>query len=232
MGEKNKEYERILQVRTNSDRLQFFSDAVFAIAMTLLVIDITVPTIAKSVSDAQLDGALWHAIASQWQSFLAYAISFWLIAINWVGHHRKFTLMRQIDGRVVTLNLCLLFFIAFVPYPTSLISEYAGSMPAIVLYASEVSIVSLLQWAIWAYSYRKGFLDERVDAGLYRYVTRGYFSVPLVFLLSIPVGYLFGGIWSMYFWILNWPISSLVGSFESKAKRAPEPVNRSRDSAS
>ena len=218
MGEKNKAYDRFLQNGTNTDRMQFFSDAVFAIAMTLLVIDIAVPTISKSVSDAHLDRELWRALGEEWDQFLAYAISFWVIAINWAGHHRKFRLIGKYDARLISVNLWLLFFIAFVPFPTSLISEYAGAMPAIVLYAGVVSIISGLQWYLWFYAHRAGFLVEDVTDGMYRYVSRNYITVPLVFLLSIPVGFLFGGIWAMFFWILNWPVSMIIGNWEPKRR--------------
>ncbi|MCU1413885.1 MAG: hypothetical protein JWN80_1225 [Microbacteriaceae bacterium] len=228
MGENNKEYDRFLSTGTNTDRMQFFSDAVFAIAMTLLVIDIAVPTIAGTVSDAHLDSALWTAIGGQWQSFLAYGISFWVIAINWAGHHRKFRLIHTYDGGLIQLNLWLLFFIAFVPYPTSLISRYAGAMPGIVLYSLEISIVSGLQWWMWRYSYRKGYVDAKVTPGMYAYVSRAFISVPLVFLLSIPVGYIFGGYVAMYFWVLNWPVSALIGRWEPRGTRA----SRSPGSAS
>ncbi len=234
MAGKNREYDQFLRTGTNTDRLQFFSDAVFAIAMTLLVIDISVPTIANSVSDAHLDGALWKAIGDQWQQFLAYAISFWVIAVNWAGHHRKFKVTRKFDANLVTINLCLLFFIAFVPYPTSLIAEYPGTMPAIVLYAVEVSILTGLQWCMWRYAYHRGYLDERVDEGMYRYISRSFVTVPLVFLLSIPVGLIFGGLWAMYFWILNFPFSVIVGRYEPKVepRDSRRALNRSPDSTS
>lgn len=227
MSETNREYDRFLRSGSNNDRMQFFSDAVFAIAMTLLVIDIAVPTISKSVSDAQLDGALWRALSDEWPQFLAYAISFWVIAINWSGHHRKFRLVRGYDQGLITINLWLLFFIAFVPFPTSLISEYAGAMPAIILYSVVVSVIGGLQWLLWFYAHRKGFLIEEVTEGMYRYVARNYITVPLVFLLSIPVGYLFGGIWAMYFWILNWPVSVIVSRW--RPSRSAATVSRSRD---
>jgi uncharacterized membrane protein len=225
MGEKNKEYDRFLGTGKSTDRLQFFSDAVFAIAMTLLVINITVPTVSESVSNAKLDVELWTAIGAEWPHFLAYAISFAVIGVNWVGHHRKFAITHGYDGGLIQLNLVLLFFIAFVPYPTSLISEYGPAIPAIVFYASVVAIISLLQFLLWRYSHRKGFLDEKVDLAMYRYVARNLLVVPVIFVLSIPIGLLFGGVWAMYFWILTWPVSAFVDRYEPK-------VSRSRESAS
>lgn len=216
MGETNRRYSQYLRFGTSSDRLQFFSDAVFAIAMTLLVIDITVPVVSSSVSGPALDRELWVALGAQWPNFLAYAISFWVIGVNWASHHRKFAVTRKFDGTVVTINLILLFFIAFVPYPTSLISEYGGSIPAVVLYAGVVSAISLLQFWLWAYLFRRGYLDEKVDVGMYRFVRRNLLVAPAVFLLSIPVGLLFGGMWALFFWILNWPVSRIVAAYEPK----------------
>lgn len=218
MGETNRAYDRFLSHGTDSDRLQFFSDAVFAIAMTLLVIDITVPTIANgpSVTQAQLDPKLWKALGGEFSQFLAYGLSFAVIASNWATHHRKFALIRRFDGRLVSMNLLLLFFIAFLPFPTSLISEYGSSMPAVVLYGSNVAILSLLQFGLWSYAYRQHFLDERVEIGMYRYVRRNLIPVPTVFLLSIPVGLAFGAVWSLYSWIALVPINMIVGGYEPR----------------
>ncbi|MHC5797386.1 TMEM175 family protein [Lacisediminihabitans sp. FW035] len=220
MGDTNRAYDRFLGNGTNSDRLQFFSDAVFAIAMTLLVIDITVPTIANgpSVTQAQLDPKVWNALGAEFSQFLAYALSFAVIASNWATHHRKFALIRRFDGRLMSLNLLLLFFIAFLPFPTSLISEYGSSMPAVILYAGNVAILSLLQFSLWSYAHRHHFLDERVDLGMYRYVRRNLLPVPTVFLLSIPVGIAFGAVWSLYSWILLVPINIIVGRYEPRRR--------------
>lgn len=152
MGETNRAHDRFLSHGTNSDRLQFFSDAVFAIAMTLLVIDIAVPTIANgpSVTQAQLDPRLWNALGAEFSQFLAYGLSFAVIASNWATHHRKFALLRRFDDRLMSMNLLLLFFIAFLPFPTSLISEYGSSMPAVVLYGSNVAILGPPRFALWS----------------------------------------------------------------------------------
>lgn len=226
MGDTNRAYDRFLSHGTNTDRLQFFSDAVFAIAMTLLVIDITVPTIANgpTVTQATLDPKLWRALGDKVPQFLAYGLSFILIATNWVTHHRKFVLMRRFDGRLVSINLLLLFFIAFLPFPTSLISEYGASMPAVIFYAGNVAILSLLQFALWSYAYRHGFLDNKVKVGLYRYVRRNVLTTPVVFLLSIPVGLVFGAQWSLYFWFVLLPLNVIVGRYEPRSTR----VSRSR----
>ena len=111
MGETNRAYDRFLSPGTNFDRLQFFSDAVLAIAVTLLVIDIAVPTIANgpSVTQAQLDPKLWNALGAEFSQFLAYGRSFAVIASDWATHHRKFAPLRRFDGRLMSMNLLLRF---------------------------------------------------------------------------------------------------------------------------
>ncbi|CAN5292489.1 TMEM175 family protein [soil metagenome] len=218
MGETNRAYDRVLRYGSNSDRVQFFSDAVFAIAMTLLVIDITVPVLGNgpSVTQATMDPKLWKALGEEFPQFLAYGLSFAVIGASWAGHHRMFALMRRFDGTLVSMNLLLLFFIAFVPFPTSLLSQYGSTMPAVVLYAGNVAVISLLQFGLLAYSYRRGYLDERVDLGLYRYVRRNLLTTPAIFLLSIPIGFVFGAALALYFWIALLPLNIIVGRYEPR----------------
>jgi uncharacterized membrane protein len=221
MGDADDRYKALLAEDTNTDRLQFFSDAVFAIAMTLLVIEITVPVLVDPTNQ-QLDAA----VADLFPKFLAYAISFGVIAINWAGHHRKFSVTRRFDGRVVWINMLLLFLIAFLPFPTSLLSNYAGRIVAVVMYASVVSAISLVQFWMWSYTYRKGFLDERVDVGIYRLIRRNLLVVPVIFLASIPIAFIpgseviSGGTVAMFFWALVGPVSRVVGRFDRSSARS------------
>ncbi len=218
MGETDDRYRKILEGRVSTERVAFFSDAVFAIAMTLLVIDIAVPELAHPT-----EGGLAAAVLGQWQKFMAYGISFIVIAINWNGHHRKFSVLRRVDGTLIAINLLLLFFIAFLPYPTSLFSAYPGMITSVVFYAAVVSIISLVQYWMWSYSYRKGMLDTAIDVDVYRLIRRNLLVVPVVFLLSIPLAFvpesLGGAYWAMYFWIINWPVSGIVGRYEPKSSR-------------
>ena len=212
MGEQNKRFDRFLTTGDSTDRLQFFSDAVFAIAMTLLVIDITVPTL-QNPSDAEL----WSALLDEWERFFAYALSFVVIGINWTSHHKRFRLIPRYDGGLIRINLLLLLLVAFVPFPTSLISEYGSLVPAVVFYASTVAAISLVQMWTWIYAYRHKLTNESVTPEMFAYVVRSQLVAPVVFLLSIPVAFLVGGYWPLWFWFLNWPISVIVGRWEPKA---------------
>src|SRR5439155_2102750 len=103
----------------SSARVEAFSDGVFAIAITLLVLDIHVPA-PESVGDDGLGAALAHA----WPSYFAYLVSFLVIGIIWINHHSMFTMVRRVDRPVLFVNLTLLLFVSALPFPTKLLAEY------------------------------------------------------------------------------------------------------------
>jgi uncharacterized membrane protein len=100
-------------------RLEAFSDGVFAIAITLLVLDLDVP------DPAGLHGTtLAHALAHQWPSYLAYLVSFLVIGIIWINHHAMCSLARRVDRRTLFANLLLLLTVSVIPFPTRLLATY------------------------------------------------------------------------------------------------------------
>lgn len=213
-------YRRLFDQGRSMDRLVFFSDAVFAIALTLLVIDIKVP-----LGD---DGGSAAILLEELPSMYAYALSFYVIGVNWMGHHRKFAHIERFDGRLIQLNFLLLFVVAFVPFPTSLIAEYGGEVASVVLYAAVVASLSLLQFATWAYAFRAGHVGREVDRQLYRYMGLNMLSVPAVFALSILIALLWDPWMAMWSWLLLVPVQILVGRISGRAV-ASKAVSRSRD---
>lgn len=217
MGATNDRYRR-LHLREGGgalERMVFFSDAVFAIAMTLLVIDVRLP---EGVTGPHVAEALVEAIPQ----IAAYAISFYVIAANWVAHHRKFTAIVAVDGRMIWINLLLLFFIAFVPFPTSLLAGHGNTpLVAVVLYDGVMVAVGVLQYVLWAYAWRHDFVDRRkIDDRLYRLIRVNLLLTPVVFALSVPVAFL-SPAWGMYFWLLLIPANILVGRGVYEPKRRP-----------
>jgi uncharacterized membrane protein len=205
-------YRRLFGQGRTTERLEFFSDAVFAIALTLLVIDLRVP-------EGGDDTASGEIIAELVPGFLAYALSFLIIALNWMGHHRKFQVIERWDTRFIWLDFLLLFLIAFVPFPTSLLSDHAGEVPAVVLYASVVGLLNLVQLAMWRYAYRHGLMRDDVDEQLYRYVSRSLLEVPAVFGLSIVIALVWDASIAMYSWFLLLPVGLVRGALERRAGR-------------
>lgn len=198
-------YGRLFGAGESTDRTVYFSDAVFAIAMTLLVLELILP---GDLPPERLEPAL----RAHLPQFLAYVLSFAVIGTAWMSHHRRFTVIRRIDGRLQWLNLLSLFFIALLPMPTSLLSDYGGSgspWPA-ALYAAVSAAVYASLNLVWAHAWHAGLMAPEVDAGLYRYVLRGLLPAPVVFALSIPVAFWDPGLaaWS---WLLIVPVSAADG---------------------
>src|SRR6478672_8635672 len=100
-------------------RVEAFSDAVIAIAITLLVIELKVPHLEKGA-----EGGLLAALIGQWNQYLAYLVSFWSIGLAWVVHHGMFNYIRRTTHTLLLLNMLFLMCIAIVPYPTAIVAEY------------------------------------------------------------------------------------------------------------
>ncbi len=126
------------------ERLVFFSDAVFAIAITLLVIEIHAPHLAHGVSDA----AHWQALAQLIPSFVGYLISFMVIGLFWMGHHRAFNLAATFSPRVLWWNLLLLAVIAFMPFFTAYLSTNMGERVPAMVYCGAMLAAALLNYRV------------------------------------------------------------------------------------
>ena len=107
-----------------AERIAYFSDAVYAIALTLLVVDLKIPDGATSAADV---------MAQEWPSYLGFALSFVIISISWIGHHRRFRVIVRHDVGLIVINLVLLFGIASVPFPTALLAEFSPQPVAVAL---------------------------------------------------------------------------------------------------
>lgn len=123
------------------ERLTFFSDAVFAIAITLLVLEIKVPVVAHG------DGrALGAALLGLFPQYLGFIISFAVIGRFWVGHHRIMSHLQAVDDTLVQRNLALLFAIAFMPFPTAVFSDYTFTRAGAGFYAGWLLVAGMLNF--------------------------------------------------------------------------------------
>jgi uncharacterized membrane protein len=166
-------------------RIVAFSDGVFAIAITLLVLAINVP---DHLQDESLADALW----GQRPDFLAYALSFAVIGRFWLVHHRFFGEVTAFDGRLLALNIFYLAWIALIPFSSEVLGDHGGEGPAIVLYATNLSGVVLT--ALWMQvSARRSGLTA-IDAATYREDRYRALWIAAVFLASVPVALLAPGI--------------------------------------
>jgi uncharacterized membrane protein len=189
-------------------RVLAFSDGLFAIAMTLLVVGIGVPTLTDQASGSELLDAyddLGHEV-------LSFFISFAVIGRYWVAHHQFFRLLRAMDYRLVGLNLVYLGFIAFLPFPTALLGNYFENPVAVGSYAVAVAVVSGLEVVLFRHAYRAGVLEREMPETVYRWGVLTS-SLPVAFfLLSVPVAFLSSGV-AAFCWFLAWPAEILLDRF-------------------
>ena len=171
------------------ERLIFFSDAVFAIAITLLALNIQLPAGLPPGSEVT-DSALQAALAQTGKKILSYAISFLIIGVYWISHHRLFRRVERYDSRLIMLNLVLLMTIGFIPFPTTLVSEY-GNRTAVVFYSASVALVGLLTVLTWWYATYKGrLLDAPLPQREWRLTLARQLLAPAVFLVSIGLAFI------------------------------------------
>jgi uncharacterized membrane protein len=125
--------------------MEAFSDGVFAIAITLLILEISVPESAF--------GDLWSGIAHQWPSYLAYATSFITIGGIWAAHHGIFRRLAYANQRLMVINLLLLMAVSFLPFPTKLMAEAIhdedAARAAVIFYGGTLLVISLILNALW-----------------------------------------------------------------------------------
>jgi len=194
------------QIRTQ--RLEAFSDGVFAIAVTLLVLDLAVP------AGSQRD--LLRAFATQWPSYLAYVVSFATIGAVWLGHSQITEYLERADGTLMRLNLLLLLFVSLLPFPTRLIAQNIAAEDrervAVTIYGITLLLTTGLLSLLWWYALRAHLvrpdakdkeltiLTQRLTPGLAGYVLLlvlglvmpvlaviGYLLVALFILLPLPL---------------------------------------------
>jgi len=142
-------------------RLEAFSDGVFAIAITLLVLDLAVPATTHSEQD------LLGAIGDEWHGYLGYLVSFATVGALWLGHNAITDYLDRADTTLLRLNLLLLLFVSFIPFPTRLLSEYVATEQAervaVTFYGLTLLTAAALLSVLWRYALHARLV--RPDAG-------------------------------------------------------------------
>lgn len=186
------------------ERVVLFSDAVFAIAITLLVVDLHLPAIPAERVGAQLPAAM----SRLFPDLLAYFLSFSTIGLFWLGHHRVVRMIARFDGVALGLNLLMLAFVAFLPFPTSVLGEYAPDVTAVVFYAAVMTLGGLVFSGLWFYVTQRGLVVADLERSVRRYYTLRALRAPVVFGLSIPLAYVSAALamwsWSLMFISSPW----------------------------
>jgi uncharacterized membrane protein len=158
-------------------RVEAFSDGVFAIAITLLILNLKVPS--------GPEGHVAAALARQWPTYAAFLISYAFIGIMWVNHHRLFNHIRKSDNRLLFYNLLLLLMVTVVPFPTALLAAHYGTADRIVaaaVFNGTYVLLAVFFNLLWLHAVRAGLLDsathESADS-----ITRQYAVGPIAYLV-------------------------------------------------
>ena len=160
------------QIKHRKNRLEAFSDGVFAIAITLLVLEITVPAVRDSSTETLRD------LGHEWPVYLAYFVSFMTIGAVWIEHSALVDALDHIDGVFMRLNLVLLLFCAFLPFPTRMMSEWRGETAAeriaVVFYGIVLLVMVLMLILLGRHAEREGLYgddlaDERKEESRVKY---------------------------------------------------------------
>jgi uncharacterized membrane protein len=162
-----------------TSRIEAFSDGVFSIAATLLVLDLKAP--ASTLP-------FWQGIAAQWPAYASFLLSFLFIGIMWLNHHRLFSHIRSSSDLLMVTNLLLLLGVVWIPYPTSLMAQaiFAGRLKdAAILYNGSYLVIAFLFNLLFGVCVRGGLLDRNVSG--VRHIARSYAAGVLMYVICFAV---------------------------------------------
>jgi uncharacterized membrane protein len=162
-------------------RIVAFSDGVFAIAITLLVLQINVP------AHPPAGDTLFDEILDTHRDFIAYGISFAVLGKLWLAHHRFFAAVERFDPVLMGLNLLYLAWVVLVPFTSEVLGDYGDDSTGVILYAAIMAAVTITFQVQIVYAYRKQMIRSEMREYERQYVGAANFAIAAVFLLSIPV---------------------------------------------
>ena len=207
-------------------RIEAFSDNVFAIAITLLVLGIRVPR----AHELGAGDSLGSTLIKQWPHYLAFVTSFVTIFANWVNHHRIFSFIQRTDHLFLYWNGLLLLFITFMPFPTALLAEYLlhpEAKAAGAVFAGTYAAIAFAFKGLWHHASKNGrLLAENVDNREIQQITRQFRFGPLMYLAAFALSFVSVGLsvvlclcLAVFSGFQGWPTLRSAVSFLKKEKR-------------
>ncbi len=169
------------------DRIAFFSDAIYAIAMTLLALDLRIDHLAPPQDSPS---SMFAALDDLVPKLVAYFVGFLLLARYWKAHHGFFGRLRAVDSRLLTLNLTYLGFVALLPFPTSLIGEYENNPISVVLFALNMAVISALETVSLRHAYRAGLMRRSSSPAYQRWEIIQSLTPSVMFVVTIPLAFI------------------------------------------
>lgn len=168
-----------------NERLLAFSDGVFSITITLLVLEIKIPDIAENLVATELPTALLHLVPK----FIGHILSFIVLGLYWIAHHNMFIHIKRHDHVLLWLNTLFLLVIASIPFPTGLLGHYPDERIAIISYAGILFLTGVLLNIIWWYATTHRLVNDNLDKNFIAFVHRYIRVAPILYLVSIVVSF-------------------------------------------
>ena len=188
------------------ERMVFFSDAVFAIVITLLVLPL-----AAEVEIPEDTTAIAHTVLDQWSRVLTFVISFLVIGQFWIAHHRLYDHIRRLDAGLLWFNLVFLLTVSFMPFPSAVLGASPTTAEAfpVVFYAASMTVASVVLTLLWTYAIARGLQDPRLSPAQQREITWRAYATSGAFLLSVGLAFL--GLWAaVAVWLVVLPAVRIV----------------------
>jgi uncharacterized membrane protein len=170
----------------SKSRIETLTDGVFAIVMTILVLEITVPQISHSEATIELPKQLLKL----WPIILSYGTSFIILGLFWIAHDYQFHYVKRANRIFLWITIFYLMFIAFVPFSTSLIGEYGDQQISIIIYAVNISIIGFWEYIRWKYATKDHHLvDSDLDPTFITKMSRRFLLGPTIYLIAVAISF-------------------------------------------
>lgn len=180
------------------DRLIFFSDAVFAIALTLVAVEIGVP----EIEDAGSNQEMWDGVLAKLPAFGAYIVAFLWVAFYWRANHRFTATLRGASSRYILMVLLYLGFVAMLPFFASMLGQYGGNAVAVSFFAGFAAVVSAVEVLMFVVADRDSLFLKPITSEYRRMAILGGLTPVPVFLLSIPLAFVSTAL-AIAFWVVG-----------------------------
>jgi uncharacterized membrane protein len=167
---------------SETSRVEAFSDGVFAIAITLLILEVRLPSNIET-------GKLAPALLKLWPSYLAFLTSFGTIGIMWMNHHRLFNLVNGCDDGLIALNTLLLLGVTWIPFPTAQLAQHLlgpDQYVSAALYSGSFVIIAIMYNVLWRYAVKMKLVVDHLNVSS---ISRQYFFGPILYLIALLIGF-------------------------------------------
>lgn len=188
------------------NRLEALTDGIYAIAMTLLVLNVDIEKITEKVNNV----GLYKTLVSMWPIFFSYFLGFFLLATLWLVHYRQCRRVKYVDEKYVWINILGLLFISLIPFSTSLISDYGNLLVAAIFFHINLLLAGLVFFWQWTYiSNKNELLVESINANIISRMKWRNLLLPITSVIAIAVALVSPG-WSMAVYMLIAPIKRFL----------------------